>query len=199
MGQSFGGFCAITYLSFYSEGLKDVFITGGLAPLVDHPDPDYEWTVRMSQTRLWRYVISRWPTCSIKGGWLDGTKYTTKNTLGIRNGSVSWQCDLGWMILTLGLKVRDICAFLDENEVILPNGGRLSVRRFQQLGLDFGMQGRSFSTILYEMTIFLSTKRFSRGDWSCPSWGAIFFLIVSSTDWARRDGASCIKRPRTVP
>lgn len=42
MGQSFGGFCAINYLSFYSEGLKEVFLTGGLAPLVDGPDPVYE-------------------------------------------------------------------------------------------------------------------------------------------------------------
>ncbi|KAF8508294.1 alpha/beta-hydrolase [Gautieria morchelliformis] len=41
MGQSYGGFCAITYLSFFSEGLKEVFITGGLAPLVDHPDIVY--------------------------------------------------------------------------------------------------------------------------------------------------------------
>ncbi|KAF8589754.1 alpha/beta-hydrolase [Ramaria rubella] len=41
MGQSFGGFCAITYLSFYSEGLKEVFLTGGLAPLIDHPDLAY--------------------------------------------------------------------------------------------------------------------------------------------------------------
>jgi pimeloyl-ACP methyl ester carboxylesterase len=41
LGQSFGGFCALTYLSFYPEGLKEVFLTGGLAPLVDHPDPVY--------------------------------------------------------------------------------------------------------------------------------------------------------------
>jgi hypothetical protein len=42
MGQSFGGFCALTYLSFFSEGLKEVFLAGGLAPLVDSPDPVYE-------------------------------------------------------------------------------------------------------------------------------------------------------------
>lgn len=42
MGQSFGGFCAINYLSFFSDGLKEVFLTGGLAPLIDHPDPAYE-------------------------------------------------------------------------------------------------------------------------------------------------------------
>lgn len=33
LGQSFGGFCACTYLSFYPGGLKEVLITGGLAPL----------------------------------------------------------------------------------------------------------------------------------------------------------------------
>ena len=38
LGQSFGGFCIITYLSFHSEGLKEVLITGGLAPLVEQPD-----------------------------------------------------------------------------------------------------------------------------------------------------------------
>lgn len=42
MGQSFGGFCAITYLSFFSEGLKEAFLTGGLAPLVDQPDIVYD-------------------------------------------------------------------------------------------------------------------------------------------------------------
>ncbi|KAF8166850.1 alpha/beta-hydrolase [Pholiota molesta] len=41
LGQSFGGFVALTYLSFYPDGLKEVFMTAGLAPLVDHPDPVY--------------------------------------------------------------------------------------------------------------------------------------------------------------
>lgn len=42
LGQSFGGFCAITYLSFYSEGLKEVFLTGGLPPLIDSLDTIYD-------------------------------------------------------------------------------------------------------------------------------------------------------------
>ncbi len=46
LGQSFGGFCAITYLSFFSEGLKEVFVTGGLAPLVNDPDAVYSALVR---------------------------------------------------------------------------------------------------------------------------------------------------------
>ena len=33
MGQSYGGFVATTYLSFYPEGLREVFVMGGLPPL----------------------------------------------------------------------------------------------------------------------------------------------------------------------
>ena len=32
-GQSYGGFCALSYLSFAPEGLREVLMTGGLAPL----------------------------------------------------------------------------------------------------------------------------------------------------------------------
>lgn len=33
LGQSFGGFCAVTYLSFAPQGLKQVLLTGGLPPV----------------------------------------------------------------------------------------------------------------------------------------------------------------------
>jgi len=42
MGQSFGGFCCTTYLSFFPEGLKEAFILGGLPPLRTGPDEVYE-------------------------------------------------------------------------------------------------------------------------------------------------------------
>ncbi|KAF3388994.1 Proline iminopeptidase [Penicillium rolfsii] len=44
IGQSFGGFCAVTYLSKFPEGLREAFICGGLPPLVDNPDPVYART-----------------------------------------------------------------------------------------------------------------------------------------------------------
>jgi pimeloyl-ACP methyl ester carboxylesterase len=46
IGQSYGGFCAITYLSFAPEGLREVFLFGGLQPLVDSPDPVYRATLK---------------------------------------------------------------------------------------------------------------------------------------------------------
>ncbi|GGM38943.1 alpha/beta fold hydrolase [Dactylosporangium sucinum] len=44
LGQSFGGFCAVTYLSFAPEGLRDVMITGGLPGLHATADDVYRAT-----------------------------------------------------------------------------------------------------------------------------------------------------------
>ena len=46
LGQSFGGFCAMHYLSFYSDSLDKVFITGGIPPLNAHPDDIYRATYK---------------------------------------------------------------------------------------------------------------------------------------------------------
>ncbi|KAF2641616.1 alpha/beta-hydrolase [Massarina eburnea CBS 473.64] len=41
MGQSFGGFCCTTYLSFFPGGLREAFIFGGLPPMRNTPDDVY--------------------------------------------------------------------------------------------------------------------------------------------------------------
>ncbi|MFI0793817.1 alpha/beta fold hydrolase [Micromonospora rubida] len=41
LGQSYGGFCAMTYLSLASQGLAEVMIAGGLPSLTAHPDQVY--------------------------------------------------------------------------------------------------------------------------------------------------------------
>jgi pimeloyl-ACP methyl ester carboxylesterase len=41
MGQSFGGYCCTTYLSFYPESVREAFVFGGLPPLVEGPDEVY--------------------------------------------------------------------------------------------------------------------------------------------------------------
>ncbi len=40
LGQSFGGFTSLTYLSLAPEGLREVLITGGLAPITGRPIDD---------------------------------------------------------------------------------------------------------------------------------------------------------------
>jgi len=55
MGQSFGGFCAVNYLSKSPEGLQEVFTCGGLPPLVKQPDVVYEHTFRTVRQRNMAY------------------------------------------------------------------------------------------------------------------------------------------------
>ncbi|TFK45074.1 alpha/beta-hydrolase [Crucibulum laeve] len=102
VGQSFGGFCAINYLSFHSQGVKEVFLTGGLAPLVNSPDLVYEAIVPRVAKR--------------------NEVYYQKYPQDVK-------------------RIREILAYLETSEVILPNGGRLTPSRWQQLGIDFGMHG----------------------------------------------------------
>ena len=46
LGQSFGGFCTVTYLSFAPHGLREAFITGGLPGLSVTADDVYRRTYR---------------------------------------------------------------------------------------------------------------------------------------------------------
>ncbi len=54
-GQSYGGFCALTYLSFAPGGLKEVLITGGLAPLTGPADDVYRATFQRVAARNAEY------------------------------------------------------------------------------------------------------------------------------------------------
>jgi len=59
-GQSYGGFCALSYLSFAPEGLKEVLVTGGLGPLNGPADQVYEATFRRLVARNAEY-FARYP------------------------------------------------------------------------------------------------------------------------------------------
>jgi pimeloyl-ACP methyl ester carboxylesterase len=60
LGQSFGGFCVMTYLSLAPEGLREAFVTGGLAPVGRHPDEVYRATYERILERNRRYY-ERYP------------------------------------------------------------------------------------------------------------------------------------------
>jgi pimeloyl-ACP methyl ester carboxylesterase len=60
LGQSFGGFCAMTYLSIAPDGLREAFITGGLSPIGRPVDDVYAATyVRLIQRN--REYFARYP------------------------------------------------------------------------------------------------------------------------------------------
>jgi pimeloyl-ACP methyl ester carboxylesterase len=60
LGQSFGGFTTLTYLSFAPEGLREAFVTGGLSPIGRPVDDVYRATyVRLIQKN--RAYFERYP------------------------------------------------------------------------------------------------------------------------------------------
>ena len=99
LGQSFGGFCTMTYLSFFPDSLREAYITGGLSPIGRPVDDVYRATYARMVERNVAY-FERYPD------------------------------DRG--------RVRDIVARLEAEDVRLPNGDRLTSRRFLQLGSSLG-------------------------------------------------------------
>jgi len=100
LGQSYGGFCAVHYLSAHPHGLCEVFITGGLPPLSGSADDYYRHTYPEVQRKT-RNFFARYPADQ-------------------------------------ALCAR-IMEHLHRHDVALPTGGRLTVRRFQQVGFMLGM------------------------------------------------------------
>jgi len=107
LGQSYGGFLTLTYLSRAPEGLSACYVAGGLPGL----DPSAEAVYRHTYPRV-----------------------RAKNEIFYRR----YPDDRA-----LVARIADV---LDANTVTLPDGDRLTVRRFQSLGLDFGM-GPGFENI----------------------------------------------------
>ncbi|HET9756335.1 MAG TPA: alpha/beta fold hydrolase [Candidatus Limnocylindrales bacterium] len=99
LGQSFGGFTSMTYLSIAPEGLREAFITGGLSPIGRPVDDIYGATYRRLVVQNRRY-FDRYP---------DDHE-----------------------------RVREITRRLDAEDVRLPDGDRLTARRFRQLGMWLG-------------------------------------------------------------
>ncbi len=62
-GQSYGGFCALSYLSFAPEGVERALITGGLPPLQGSPDEVYTATYARVEERNREYF-----------GWYPGDR-----------------------------------------------------------------------------------------------------------------------------
>lgn len=99
LGQSFGGFTTLAYLSSAPDGLREAFFTGGLPPIGRHPDEIYAATFTRALERNRRY-FERYPG------------------------------DLA--------RVRDLQAYLDGNDVRLPNGDPFTSRRLRQIGSVLG-------------------------------------------------------------
>jgi pimeloyl-ACP methyl ester carboxylesterase len=109
LGQSYGGFCAVHYLSAAPEGLREVIITGGIPPLARPADDIYRATYQRVVDKNEQFY-GRYPADEERA--------------------------------------KEIVAYLQAHEVYLPGGDRLTPRRFQQLGIQFG-DSSGFESVHY--------------------------------------------------
>lgn len=100
LGQSYGGFVTLTYLSRHPEALRACYVTGGIPGITAVADDVYARTYPRVAAKNAAYY-RRYP------------------------GDVA--------------AVRAIADHLDATEVLLPDGDRLTSRRFRLLGNAFGM------------------------------------------------------------
>jgi proline iminopeptidase len=100
LGQSYGGFLTLSYLSRAPEGLAACYITGGLPGLSAGADEVYRRTYPRVAAKNDRYH-ARYPA--------DASR------------------------------IGAIADLLASRDVRLPDGDRLTVRRFQTIGIDLGM------------------------------------------------------------
>lgn len=109
LGQSFGGFATLTYLSLAPEGLAQAYITGGLPTLTGHADDVYRAAYARTLAHNARY-FDRYPADQ---------------------------------------RIADaVAAHLEAHDVRMPTGERLTVRRFQTLGITFGTSAK-FDSLHY--------------------------------------------------
>ncbi|KAL2178876.1 Alpha/Beta hydrolase protein [Thermothelomyces heterothallicus CBS 202.75] len=124
-GQSFGGFVALTYLSKYPRGLREVFITGGLAPVKRTADDVYRATYRKLMERnaayyrkypedmvtvrsLAEYIQDRGGIPLPSGGKLTVQLFLT---LGLAFGSHGGLDDIHSLVLRLGADIEQFGFF----------------------------------------------------------------------------------------
>jgi proline iminopeptidase len=100
LGQSYGGFITMTYLSFAPEGLAACYIAGGLPGLDARAEDIYRRTFPRAREKTRRFY-ERFPD------------------------------DRG--------RIGRVADFIEGNDVRLPDGDRLTVKRLQIVGIDFGM------------------------------------------------------------
>ena len=156
LGQSYGGFLTLSYLSFAPEALTACYVTGGITSIA----PDAEEIYRNTLPRTARKAAEfyrRYPQ------HID--------------------------------TMKTIVDLVENDEVRLPSGDRLSARRLQTLGIDFGMS-TGFEGLLWLLDeAVLPSGRLSDAflagvDARTQYWGNPLYAILQEEIYASGPGST---------
>ena len=131
-GQSYGGFCALSYLSFAPEGLREALITGGLAPLDGPADRVYQATFRRVAARNAEY-FDCYPEDRPRSAGLPGTCADTEEYLPDGERLTVERFQMVGSFLGGNTRVDALHHLLEDAFVGTPGGERLSDAFLEQV------------------------------------------------------------------
>ena len=149
LGQSFGGFCALNYLSTAPEGLQAALFTGGLPPMSGHADRVYEATYKRVLTRNQRY-FERYPEDQARLNEL--AEYLTTNTISLPSGTRLTQRVLQQLGMRLGAHdgAETLHYLLEAPFIQGPDGPELSFRFLRQVENALSFDTNPIYALLHE-------------------------------------------------
>ncbi|MDN3311563.1 alpha/beta fold hydrolase [Microbacterium oryzae] len=156
LGQSYGGFLTLTYLSFHPEALSASYVTGGLTSTDPDPVEVYRRTLPRVAAKTAEFY-RRYPQ----------------------------DADI----------IARVVDIVENDDIRLPSGDRLSARRLQTLGIDFGMKPG------FERLHWLFDEAFSRPgrlsdaflaavDDASQYWGNPLYALLQEEIYADGPGAT---------
>lgn len=125
MGQSYGGFCLLTYLSFHPEGLAAVIITGGVAGIFGTAEDNYRLTYKKVIEKNDAYY-RRYPQDDL--AIREIVKHLSENTIQLPSGGILSPRRFQALGLAIGMSggFETIHYLIEKAWVDGPNGRELS-------------------------------------------------------------------------
>ncbi len=131
-GQSFGGFCVLTYLSMAPQGIHAALVTGGLAPLTGGPDRVYEATYARVATRNTEY-FEKYPEDRERVNAVIGHLRTVDEHLPTGERLSVQRFQMVGNFLGGNTRIDALHFLLEEAFMETPDGARLSETFLQQV------------------------------------------------------------------
>jgi len=156
LGQSYGGFLTLSYLSFAPDALTACYVTGGITSITPDADEIYRNTLPRTARKTAEFY-RRYPQ------HID--------------------------------TMKTIVDVVENDEVLLPSGDRLSARRLQTLGIDFGMS-TGYDNLLWLLDeAVLPSGRLSDAflagvDARTQYWGGPLYAILQEEIYASGPGST---------
>jgi pimeloyl-ACP methyl ester carboxylesterase len=149
LGQSFGGFCALTYLSFAPETLAAVYLTGGLASLEATAEQVYRVTYEHARTKNDAFHAA-FP--ADRERLHDVAAHLHDHDVVLPDGSPLTVRRLQTLGNALGARsgVPPLHYLLEEAFVDGPSGAELSETFLHDLQAQIGFAGRPLYAVLHE-------------------------------------------------